>query len=344
MAGALIGNVLTQGYREKVYDFGTTSGAKSVDLSLASYFTITLASSVTFTFANVPSLGTNAANYTFKIEILVPNTGYTVTLPMSVTKNVATIAGLNTGTNTITFTEVGTFILEFTTVDSGTTYSIFDRSRARDTVQGGSFTVTNVVSNATVSGITLSVDTNGIGNITATNFIGNIISTGPNSAIFTGNVTAGNVITSGATSFIYGNIATATQTGITQVGTLTTANVSGNITAGNATVSGSFDTCGAVHDTGIQYITATNAGSTNLYSNVSLAIVNPAGTIASYTLVMPATPSNGQVVRLVFGNTITSLTHTAGSATLKGPLTAAANTSGGTWYYYTTTTTWYRLN
>jgi hypothetical protein len=69
MAGALIGNVLTQGYREKVYDFGTTSGAKSVDLSLASYFTITLASSVTFTFANVPSLGTNAANYTFKIEI-----------------------------------------------------------------------------------------------------------------------------------------------------------------------------------------------------------------------------------------------------------------------------------
>jgi hypothetical protein len=344
MAGALIGNVLTQGYREKVYDFGTTSGAKSVDLSLASYFTITLASSVTFTFANVPTLGTNAANYTFRIEVVVPNMGYTITLPMSVSKNAATIAGLNTGTNTITFTETGTFTFEFTTVDSGTTYSILDRSRARDTVQGGSLTVTNVVANATVAGITLSVDTNGVGNVTATNFIGNIISTGSNSAIFSGNVTAGNIITSGASSFIYGNIATASQTAITQVGTLTTANVSGNLTAGNIVVSGLFDMCGAVQETGIQYITAANAGSTNLYSNVSLAIVNPAGTIASYTLIMPATPVNGQVIRLVFGNTITSLTHTAGSNTIKGALTTAANTAGGTWYYYTAATTWFRVN
>ena len=340
MAGGLIGNVLTQGVREKVYDFGTTSGAQSVDFSLSSYFTIQLAGSVTFTFVNVPSLGTNAANYTVKIEIVVPNVGYTVTIPMSVTKNSATIAGLNTGTNTITFTETGTFIFEFTTVDSGTTYSIFDRSRARDTVQGGSLTITNTVANATVAGITMTVFANGKGSITANTITVDTLINSANGATYSGNVTAGNVIA----QYFYGNIASPTQTAITQVGTLTSANISGNLTVGNATVSGMFDMCAAVQETGIQYITATNAGSTNLYSNVSLAIVNPAGTIASYTLVMPATPSNGQVVRLVFGNTITSLTHTAGSATLKGALTTAANTSGGTWYYYTPTTTWFRLN
>jgi hypothetical protein len=338
MAGGLIGNVLTQGYREKVYDFGTASGSQSVDFSVASYFTITLSNSVTFTFANVPSLGTNAARYSIKLEITVPNVGYTVTLPSAVSKNAASIAGWVA--NTITFTETGTFTFEISTVDSGTTYSISDLSRARDTVQSGSFTVTNTVANATVNGITMSVNTSGVGNITATNFIGNIITTGSNSAVFTGTVTAANIVAPN----ISGNLTTAIQSNITQVGTLTSANVSGNITAGNATVSGSFDMCAAVHETGIQYVVATNAGSTNLYSNVSLVIINPAGTIASYTLVMPSAPSNGQVVHLVFGNTITSVTHTTGAGTLKGALTTAANTAGGTWYYHTATTTWYRLN
>lgn len=339
MSGSLLGNVLTQGYRDKIYDLGTTSGTVSVDFSLASFFTIVLSGSTTFSFANVPSLGTNAARYVVTIQITVPNVGYTVTLPAAVSINTASIAGLNTGTNVITFTEIGTFTFELSTVDSGTSYSIFDLSRARDTVQGGSFTVTNTVSNATVSGITMTVSTGGVGNITATNFLGNIINIGTNSAVLSGNITANSVI---ANIGLYGNIMTPIQTGITQVGTLTSANVSGNLTAGNLTVSGAFDSCAVVQETGIQYIVATNGGSTNIYSNVSLVIVNPAGTIASYTLVMPSTAANGQVIHMTFGNTITSLTHTAGSNTIKGALTTAANTAGGTWYYYNTI--WYRCN
>jgi len=340
MNNGLLGNVQTQGFREKVYDFGTTSGTKTIDFSLASYFTIQLSNSVSFAFTNIPALGNNVAQYKIRLEIQVLNVAHTVTFPSSVSKNINSIAGANG--QTITFTDIGTYTFELSTVDSGITFSLADCSRSRDTIQGGNLTITNTVANVTTAGIIMSVSNTGVGNITATNFFGNIITTGANSAVFAGNVNSGNVITSG---YIYGNIGTPIQTVITQVGQLSSVTVVGNATIGNATVSGMFDTCAAVQETGIQHITGfSTGGSTQLYGNVSLAIINGIGTIAAYTVIMPAAPTNGQAVRLVFGNTITSLTHTAGSSTLKGALTTAANTAGGSWYYHTATTTWYRLS
>jgi hypothetical protein len=121
--------------------------------------------------------------------------------------------------------------------------------------------------------------------------------------------------------------------------------VSGNANIGNLTVSGLTDFCGAIEETGIQYLgNIGTGGSTNIYGNVSLVIVAPNAAIASYTLVMPSAPLNGQIVRIVFANIITTLNQTAGSATIKGTYTTANANVGGQWIYYTPTTTWYKLS
>jgi hypothetical protein len=217
-------------------------------------------------------------------------------------------------------------------------------SRARDIIPGGNLQVITSVANVATAGVTLTATNIGgviVGNVYATNFFGNIISTGPNSATFAGNVTAGNII---ANTGIYGNVLTAIQSNITLVGTLTSLSVSGNANIGNLIVSGTTDFCAAYQETGIQYLSnIATGGSTNIQGNVSLVIAAPNAAIATYTLVMPSAPINGQMIRIVFANTITTLNQTAGSNTIKGPFTTANANVGGQWVYYTPTTTWYKL-
>ena len=114
---------------------------------------------------------------------------------------------------------------------------------------------------------------------------------------------------------------------------------------GNLTVSGMTDFCAAVQETGIQYLpNIATGGSTNIQSNVSLVIVAPNAAIAAYTLVMPSAPINGQMIRITFANTITTLTHTAGSNTIKGPFSTANANVGGQWVYHTQSLSWYKLS
>jgi hypothetical protein len=143
---------------------------------------------------------------------------------------------------------------------------------------------------------------------------------------------------------VQGNLALQTVVANSSVNgiTMTVANISGNA-VGNITATNFF---GNVTSTGvaygIQYVAATNGGSTTIDTNVGAAIFNPSGTIASYTITMPASPADGQAVKLLFGNTITSLTHSA-SQTIKSALTTANSTSGGEWIYHSSSNTWYRL-
>lgn len=72
--------------------------------------------------------------------------------------------------------------------------------------------------------------------------------------------------------------------------------------------------------------------------------VVPAGTIAAYTLTMPAAPSDGQEVTVSFDQIVTALTMAAsGSDTLKGALTAATAKGFAKWKYEKADTTWYRV-
>ncbi len=329
MQGNLITNALTQGFRELLYDFGTVSGSIVVDFNVGTYQTMSLAGSTTVTFASFTGLSGQFVK--LRLQVTVTDASYTLTLTGSF-NNIGAISGA--ASNTISFDGPGVYVFEISTTDGGTTFNISDLTRNYDTVQGGNLTVTRNIGGSATAGITMTVANVAgvaVGNITATNFIGTFVSAG-SSATFTGNVNAGNVITTGV---FVGNIATAIQPNITLLGTQSALSVSGNANVGNLTVTGISDFCGG-DMYGVQFANAVNSGSTSLYSNVGLAVVNPtSSTIASHTIIMPATANPGQIIRIVFANTVTTLTQSgAGSDTVNGGITTGNTSVGTTWIYY----------
>ena len=344
MQGNIITNAKTQGFRDLRFNRNSVSGSINVDFNTGSYQTLNLVGNTTISqFANFP---TTTDTFTrIKLQFIVPSSSYTVALPGSPTSNVnidtETIAGLDPSTNLLRFDGPGTYTYEFGTND-GINFNMIDLTNNRDTVPGGSFTVTTGIGGAAVAGITMSVTNIGgvaVGNITATNFIGNITTLGGNSASFASNVTAGNLI---ANTGIVGTLRTALQPNITQVGTLSSLSVTGNANVGNITVTGITDMCGGSMY-GYQFVAnAANGASTQIFSNVGWCLIAPNTVIATYTIIMPASPMDGQAIKISFANTITTLTHTTGGAALKGGFATANANVGGEWIYHSASSTWYK--
>jgi hypothetical protein len=340
MQGNIITNPTLQGSRDLLYNLGTAGGILNIDFNTGSYQTVTLASSSTLSFSNFAG---TTGNYTkVRIQVTVPNTGYTLTFPASVSIATDSIAGL--AGQTVTFDNTGTYVFELGTTNGGTTFILFDLTRARKSVQGGGFYVTANIAGATQNGVYMTVANVGgvaVGNIYATNVFANIISTGGASASFTGTVTANTLV---ANTGIAGTLTTAAQPNITLVGTLSSVSVSGNANIGNLTTTGMTDMCGGTQY-GIQYVSLSNSGSQQLFSNVGAAIVEFTSNISTATITMPATPVDGQAIKIGFGNnTCATLSQTAtGGQTILGAATAGNATAGGTWVYYTAKTTWYKV-
>jgi hypothetical protein len=344
LQGGVLNNATMQGTRQLIYDFGTVSGTQNYDFGNSSFQTMVLGGNTSLQFIRFGDLAGQAVSV--RLQVTVTNPSYSLTLPASVSLNTTTVDG---GAPVLTFGDVGVYTFEFTTLDGGATFDINDLSRSKTHVQNGLFSVGTLVNNAQATGISLMVNNVGgvvVGNITATNFIGNIISTGSNSASFTSNITA-NTIT--ANSAIYGTIKTSLQPNITLIGTLTSLSVTSNANVGNLTTTGLTDMCGG-DAYGVQYSAATNAGSTQILSNVGLVMLNPNGTISSHTITMPATPMQGQQIRIAFANTITTLTQAgSGSDTVYGGITTGNIAGGTTWIYYKNTAinsgngVWYRI-
>jgi hypothetical protein len=342
-ADSIIANVALRGQRDVVYDFGAVFGTQTYTFGNGSYQTMELAGSVVLSLAGFPTLVNRALK--IRLRVFVPNTSFTITWPAYISQNLSSIA--NTTGQITSFTQTGIYEFELTTINSNstigsTTWSISEITRNRNTQQA-SLNITTVVANATATGISMTASNVAgvaVGNITATNFIGNIISVG-NSISLTGNLTADNIT---ANSGFFGNIRTPIQSNITLVGTLTSLSVSGNANVGNLTVTGMTDMCGGTVY-GIQYEAAiTNGGSTQLLSNIGFAILRSNGTIGTHTVIMPATPSSGQIIQLAFANTTTTLTQAgSGTQTCNGAWTTANSSQGGTWIYHSVTDAWYRV-
>jgi hypothetical protein len=158
---------------------------------------------------------------------------------------------------------------------------------------GGTISSTgNITSNANIlanvfSGDSLSVS----GNISGTNLTGNLItsaqpnitSVGTLSALsVTGNVQGGNLRTAGQVSAagnvtgqnligtsLFGAVATASQTAITAIGTLSTLSVSGNITSGNLSVNTGTVRVGNIVNTNANGVG--NIGTASLFYNTVFA-------------------------------------------------------------------------
>jgi hypothetical protein len=341
MEGNVITNATTQGFRDLVYALGNVSGPVIIDFNVGSYQSLTLSGSTVLTFANFTGTTPNYAR--MKLQITATDPAYTLTLPTEVTINTGTIAGLDSGTNVLTFDGAGTYVFEFGTTNGGTSFNIIDLNRNSNTVYGGNLVIANTFDSNITTGITMTVSNIGgslISNITATNFFGNIISTS-NSAAYSGNITANNFI---ANSGIVGTLKTALQPNITLLGTLSSLSVTGAGNIGTLTVNGEFDTCGKITETGIQVVQATNGANVTVYGNVSTCIINPTtSTIASYTVYMPTGPVNGQKLALTFANTITALTMSGNGLFLNGALTTGNANVGGQWIYYALTNTWFKI-
>jgi len=346
MQGNIITNAKTQGFRDLRFNRNNVSGSINVDFNTGSYQTLNLVGNTTISqFANFP---TTTDTFTrIKVQFVVPSSSYTVTLPNSPTSDVNidtdSIAGLDPSTNLLRFDGPGTYTYEFGTND-GINFNMIDLTNNRDTVPGGSFTITTGINGSATTGIAMTVTNIGgvaVGNITATNFFGNITTIGGASASFAGNVTAGNLI---ANTGIVGTLKTALQPNITQVGTLSSLSVTGNANVGNITVTGITDMCGGSMY-GYQFVAdAANGASTQIFSNVGWCVIAPNAVISTYTIIMPASPMDGQAIKISFANTITALTHTTGGASLKGGFATANANVGGEWIYHSASTTWYKAS
>lgn len=128
MNGALLSKAEYKDFRETEYDLTSVSGSVVINYANGHYQTMTTTGSITISFSGLPPT-TKVGR--IKLEITISNVSHSLTLPAAVTLGVQGIAGFD-GTNTIYFSETGTYIFEFTTDDAGSTIHINDLSRPRD--------------------------------------------------------------------------------------------------------------------------------------------------------------------------------------------------------------------
>jgi hypothetical protein len=122
MNGSLLYNAQTKQITQTRTALGTVTTTATVSYTSAAVTTITTGGSITLAFTGLPASGVYAS---WIVSITVASVAHTVTLPYpSVSVNAQGIQGLNVANNTITFSSIGTYTFEFSTVDGGTTIAV----------------------------------------------------------------------------------------------------------------------------------------------------------------------------------------------------------------------------
>ena len=267
LKAALTGGVLDNNmndvllYAARIQDFSATkvsvaatSGSIAISYAQGHYQSIATAGSITLSFTNWPA--TTTYGYV-KLQLNITNVAHTITLPAAVSLGTSGVQGLSG--STITFGATGYYEFGFGTYDAGTTITLFDLNRA--------------LVNFSTADIQLD-------DLTAT---GN--------AVITGNVTGGNIITSGLVSAT-GNVAG---------GNVTTAGLvlaTGNITGGNITTAGTVSTTGNVTGVNVNAFVRPTTGTGTLSPILLTAgtnLITPAAGAVEYDgVVFYATPAANQ--------------------------------------------------
>jgi len=92
------------------------------------------------------------------------------------------------------------------------------------------------------------------------------------------------------------------------------------------------------------YTTPSTGFTYTIPNGVGAAIIDPAGTLSTGSITMPAAPSDGDVVCVASSQIITTLTMAANTGqTLKGGLTTIAANGFAKWQYVASKATWYRV-
>jgi trimeric autotransporter adhesin len=91
-------------------------------------------------------------------------------------------------------------------------------------------------------------------------------------------------------------------------------------------------------------LTAPATGFTYTVPNgTASALINPAGTLATGTINMPAVPTDGQKLTIASSQQITALTMSGNGNTLLGALVTIGANGFATWQYRASNTTWFRV-
>lgn len=300
-----------------------TSGTVTLDYAAGMFQQINTTGNISLAFTGWPVSGTVGV---LNVTINITDTNFTVTLPSAVNQGITDLAGISPGTpgvsNTITFNAVGSYVFEFFTQDAGQNIYIFDLSRSRSTfptdvvIDSGTNSVSSTTGALVVDGgIGVSGNIHVSGNVVG-NIQGNIVVTG---IIDTGNIIAGNLITSGqltaAGNVTGGNVRT---TGI--------ISAAGNITGGNLRATGTVSISGNVITQGF----ITTAGNIT-GSNISTAgSVSAAGIISSAGNVIAANVVTANVVSAnsISVNVLTGNVFASGLITTSGGITTTGATAG----------------
>jgi hypothetical protein len=101
-----------------------TSGSIAIDYSAGQYQYISTTGSVSLSFSNWPATSSEGV---IQLALNVTSTAHTLTLPAAV--NLGTTGLQGYASNVITFAAAGTYQFEFSTVDGGTSITIYDLNR-----------------------------------------------------------------------------------------------------------------------------------------------------------------------------------------------------------------------
>lgn len=93
----------------------------------------------------------------------------------------------------------------------------------------------------------------------------------------------------------------------------------------------------------IQYDVPTNGGTTIVSPIASVVVINPAGTLLSLTVTLPALAADNKRIRISSSQILTSVTLGAGAATIVGSITALVLGGFCEYIFKLSNTTWYRI-
>lgn len=146
MAGTVIRRPQLAAWTQTLYDLGAVATSATLDFNQANFQKFTTAGSINLSFANWPtSTGTGALGYgSMRVWIKITSVNHSLILPTSVTVGVTEIAGYNPANQTITFDAPGDYIFDFSSIDGGNNYLIFDVTRNHATFRDSSFYLNNI--------------------------------------------------------------------------------------------------------------------------------------------------------------------------------------------------------
>jgi hypothetical protein len=140
-----VSNLKIRSYALSSYDYtNAPSSSIAIDFRLGNFFHFSSTQTHTLALSNWPNTG-YASVY---VWMGINDVAHTITLPTTVNINNTDVAGLNAGTNTITFAATGNYLFEISSYTGGASYMIQDLTRAKSSISGNLNVSGNIVANA----------------------------------------------------------------------------------------------------------------------------------------------------------------------------------------------------